>query len=93
MTHISAPQLQLLWHTLGLSPSDPHKRTVSRNHFLTGPGDEDARQLDVLVSAGLMIVGKAPAFCPQDEVIYRATREGERLAIEKLPPLSSTEVA
>lgn len=93
MTHISAPQIRLLWHTLGLSPNSPDKRTVSRNHFLTGPDGDDARQLDVLVSSGLMIVGKAPVFCPQDEVVYRATREGERLAIEKLPPLSSTEVA
>lgn len=93
MTHVTDAQLKLLWHTLGLSPNDCDLRAVSRNHFLTGPDGNDARQLDELVSAGLMIVGKPPAFCPQDEVVYRATREGERFAIDNLPPLPSTEVA
>jgi len=84
---ISAVQLGLLWHTLGIRPEDRNSRTVTRNYFLTSPGYDDANNLDVLVSAGLMTCGKPPAFCDQSEVVYRATRNGERCALDKLPPL------
>jgi len=84
---ISAVQLGLLWHTLGIRPEDRNRRTVTRNYFLTSPGYDDANNLDVLVSAGLMTCGKPPAFCDQSEVVYRATRDGERAALGKLPPL------
>lgn len=80
MNNVSQQQLDLLWHTLGLSAENRHRRTVSRNYFLTSPGCSDARQLDVLVAAGLMSCGKPPAFCPQDEVVYRATSQGQHFA-------------
>ena len=87
MNNVSQQKLELLWHTLGLSAENRHRRTVSRNYFLTSPGCSDARQLDVLVAAGLMSCGKPPAFCPQDEVVYRATSQGQHFAETSLPPL------
>lgn len=87
MKNISQQQLDLLWHTLGLSASNRDRRTVSRNYFLTSPSCSDALQLNGLVAAGLMSCGEPPAFCPQDEVVYRATSEGEHFAVASLPPL------
>src|SRR5690606_3444871 len=84
MIEATEKQLGLLWHTLGLNPEC---RLSSRNYFLTSPGYDDANNLDVLVEAGLMTCGKAPAFCPQDEVVYRATDEGKQFALDKLPPV------
>jgi hypothetical protein len=84
---VSQEQLNLLWHTLGLSPDNRYQRTVTRNHFLTSPGCGDGRHLDGLVAKGLMLCGKPPAFCPQDEVVYRATRDGEHFALAHLPAL------
>ena len=86
MIDATEKQLGLLWHTLGLCPERPDRRNITRNHFLTSPGYDDANNLDVLVAAGLMTCGKPPAFCPQDEVVYRATDEGKQFALDKLPP-------
>lgn len=33
-----------------------------------------------------MTRSKAPAFCSEDEVVYRATDEGKQYALDKLPP-------
>lgn len=70
MIEATEKQLELLWHTLGLHPKC---RLSSRNHFQTRPGYDDANNLDVLVEAGLMTRGKAPAFCDPGDVVYRAT--------------------
>ncbi len=86
MIDATEKQLGLLWHTLGLCPERLDRRSITRNHFLTSPGYDDANNLDVLVAAGLMTCGKAPAFCPQDEVVFRATDEGKQFALDKLPP-------
>ncbi|MNJ51291.1 hypothetical protein D3C77_465910 [compost metagenome] len=83
MIEATEKQLGLLWHTLGLHPEC---RLSSRNYFLTSPGYDDANNLDVLVEAGLMTRGKAPAFCDPDDVVYRATSEGKQFARDKLPP-------
>ena len=83
MIEATEKQLNLLWHTLGLNPGC---RTGGRNHFLTSPGYDDANNLDVLVEAGLMTRGKAPAFCDATDVVYRATPEGKQFALAKLPP-------
>lgn len=66
MIETTEKQLGLLWHTLGLNPGCS---TGNRNHFLTSPGYDDANNLDVLVEAGLMTRGKAPAFCDADDVV------------------------
>ena len=63
--------------------------TAASNHFLTSPGYDDSNNLDVLVAAGLMTRGKAPAFCSEDEVVYRDTDEGKQFALDKLPPPTS----
>lgn len=67
MIEATEKQLDLLWHTLGLNPGC---RTGNRNHFLTSPGYDDANNLDVLVEAGLMTRGKAPAFSDANDVVY-----------------------
>lgn len=86
MIEATEKQLGLLWHTLGLCAERSDRRSISRNYFLTSPGYDDANNLDVLVTAGLMTRGKPPAFCSQDEVVYRATEEGKQFALDKLPP-------
>lgn len=86
MIEATEKQLGLLWHTLGLCADRSDRRNISRNHFLTSPGYDDSNNLDVLVAAGLMTRGKAPAFCSEDEVVYRATDEGKQFALDKLPP-------
>lgn len=86
MIEATKKQLGLLWHTLGLSAERSDRRTISRNHFLTSSGYDDSNNLDVLVDAGLMTCGKAPAFCSEDEVMYRATDKGKQFTLDKLPP-------
>ncbi len=85
MIEATEKQLGLLWHTLGLG-AERSDRSISRNHFLTSPGYDDAKNLNALVAAGLMTCSKPPAFCSQDEVVYRATDEGKQFALNKLPP-------
>ncbi|MGP4957913.1 hypothetical protein [Pseudomonas helleri] len=80
-------QIGLLWHTLGLRPECRDSRHVYRNRFLAGPGHDDAPYLDALVALGLMGSRKPPAFCDQSEILYFATKEGERFAIAEMPPL------
>ncbi|MBI6740394.1 hypothetical protein [Pseudomonas syringae] len=79
-------QVGLLWHTLGLRPECRDSRTVYRNRFLAGPGHSDMTDLEALVTLGLMGSRKPPAFCDQSEILYFATKEGERFAIAEMPP-------
>ncbi|MNJ53544.1 hypothetical protein D3C77_489370 [compost metagenome] len=51
MIKATKKQLGLLWHTLVLCPERSDRRSISRNHFLTSPGYDDANNLDVLVAA------------------------------------------
>lgn len=83
MIEATQKQLELLWHTLGLNSGC---RAGGRNHFLTSPGYDDAKNLDVLMEAGMMTRGKAPAFCGAGDVVYRATSEGKQFVLSKLPP-------
>lgn len=73
--------------TLGLSAERSDCRSIIRKQFLTSPGYDDLNNLDVLVAVGLMTRGKAPTFCSEDEVVYRATGEGKQVALDELPPL------
>ena len=79
-------QVGLLWHTLGLRPECRDSRTVYRNRFLAGPGHGDMTDLEALVTLGLMGSRKPPAFCDQSEILYFATKDGERFAISEMPP-------
>ena len=87
MIQSTEKQLSLLWHALGLCPERSDRRSISRNHFLTSSAYGDASNLNVLVAVGQMTCSKAPAFCAQDEVVYRATDEGKQFALDKLPPM------
>ncbi|WP_122588607.1 hypothetical protein [Pseudomonas viridiflava] len=79
-------QVGLLWHTLGLRPECRDSRTVYRNRFLAGPDHGDMTDLEALVTLGLMGSRKPPAFCDQSEILYFATKDGERFAISEMPP-------
>ncbi len=79
-------QVGLLWHTLGLRPDCRDRRQPYRNRFLAGPGHDDMPDLEALETLGLMGSRKPPAFCDQSEILYFATKEGERFAIAEMPP-------
>lgn len=80
---VTAAQLALLHHTLGLSP---HQRGASRNHFLSGPGHHAEADLQALVAAGYLTRRQAPSWACSDE-LFQATREGCTYANANLPPL------
>lgn len=79
---ISAAQLDLLHHTLGLRPD---WREPSRNHFMAGPGHHAQSDLEALESLGLMARGRTPRFCHADDVLFHATDAGREHAIAMLP--------
>jgi hypothetical protein len=79
---ITAKQLALLHHTLGLRPD---RRISSRNHFMAGPGHHDQADLEALEVVGLMVRRAAPAFCKASDVLFRATDAGQEVALELLP--------
>lgn len=88
MSTITAAQLGLLHHTLGLHPE---RRTPFRNHFMAGPGHHAQADLEALEAAGLMKRARTPAFCDKDDVLFQCTGEGEAYAVEHLavPPTLS----
>lgn len=81
--NISAQQLGLLHHTLGLSP---HQRGAYRNYFLAGGGHHDQANLLALVEAGFMSRSAAPSWTCGDD-LFRATEEGRTYALTNLPPV------
>lgn len=84
---ITDAQVGLLWHTLGLRPDLGERgRRPYRNFYGTSEDAPEAPDLDAMVSAGLMVRAKAPAFFPADEVVWQSTEDGKRVAIAKLPP-------
>lgn len=83
MPEISQQQLDLLHHTLGLRPD---QRKSYRNHYVAGPGHYAMPDLEALVTLELMARGRTPAFCDPTDVVFHVTEEGERYALEHLPP-------
>lgn len=85
MNLVSVPerQLRLLHHTLGLCPD---QRKACRNHYVAGPGHYAMQDLEALVELKLMVVGRTPAFCDPTDVVFHASEEGERYALQHLPP-------
>lgn len=83
MNTITAQQLGLLHHTLGVRPES---RTPYRNYFVAGPGHHDEPDLEALVAVGMMCYGAAPAFLDEDDVVYRCTEAGRAYALEHLRP-------
>lgn len=79
---ITAEQLGLLHHTLGLRPD---RREPFRNHFVAGPGHHDMPDLEALEAAGLMERGRTPTFCDQTDIVFLCTEAGKAYAIEHLP--------
>jgi len=82
VTAISAHQLDLLHHTLGLTPTC---RTSYRNHFVAGPGHHDQVDLEALEVAGLMKRAPTPAFCDATDVVFCCTEMGHDYALDNLP--------
>jgi hypothetical protein len=82
MTTITAHQLHLLHHTLGLTPE---RREPFRNYFMAGPGHHDQADLLALEAAGLMRQGRTPSFCDDGDMLFLCTDAGKTYAIEHLP--------
>ena len=81
--NITASQLDLLHHTLGLLPN---RRESFRNHFVAGKGHYALSDLEELEMAGLMKKTKSPAFIAQDDIVFICTDAGKYFAIDNLPP-------
>lgn len=83
MITVTAHQIELLHHTLGVRPE---RREPHRNHFVAGPGHHDQADLEALEASGLMKRGRTPAFCDQTDVVFHVTDAGRAYAIDNLPP-------
>lgn len=84
--NISAAQLTLLNHTLGLSEWN---RTPNRNYFITGESSRDFAGLISLVDAGMMT--KQPnAEWLGGGFFFAATDQGREYAIDMLPESESS---
>lgn len=79
---ISAYQLGLLHHTLGLRPD---QREAYRNHFVAGHGHHDMLDLEALEQAGMMGRGRTQKFCDPGDVVFCCTDAGKKYAIDNLP--------
>lgn len=78
----SQQQIELLHHTLGLSP---RRREPYRNHFVAGPGHHAQADLLELVRLGLMERARAPSFLDADDQVFRVTDAGKAVAQQELP--------
>lgn len=82
MTTITEKQLDLLFHTLGLTPE---RRAPYRNHFVAGEGHYDMPDLLALEIAGLMRRAGTPKFCGQGDIVFTCTLAGQDHATQNLP--------
>lgn len=83
MAEVSAQQIRLLQHTLGL---DDERRVPYRNHFVAGPGHHDMLDLEGLEAKGLMQRVRKPSFLEDGDIVFAVTDVGRTLAIGRLPP-------
>lgn len=86
--NVTAKQLDLLHHTLGLTPEH---RTPYRNHYVAGDGHHSMPELTALEAMGLMVRRAAPAFCDPGDIVFYATDTGRAFALDNLahPPKRS----
>lgn len=82
MPEVTNKQLDLLHHTLGVTPT---RREPYRNHFVAGPGHYAQPDLEALEAAGLMRRGQTPRFCDKDDVVFHVTDDGRAFALDSLP--------
>lgn len=78
----SPRQIELLHHTLGLSP---RCRESYRNHYVAGPGHHATADLLELVDLGLMERARTPSFLVADAQVFRVTDAGKAVAQQELP--------
>lgn len=81
-TPITDKQYQLLWHTLGVTPTS---REPYRNHFVAGSGHSDLADLEQLVELELMCKARKPAFLHQNDIVFAVTELGKTVALAALP--------
>lgn len=82
----SQQQVELLHHTLGLSID---RRESYRNYFVAGPGHHDMPDLEALEALGLMTRSRAPKFCADGDIVFRATDAGRAVcATSAFHPMS-----
>lgn len=82
MNQPSKEQLDIIWHTLGLSPE---QRESNRNHYVAGPGHYAQPILQALVEQGLMYQAKRPLFLHEGDEVFAVTDEGKQIALSRLP--------
>lgn len=82
MTTITAQQVELLHHTLGVNPE---RRDPFRNHFVAGAGHHAQPDLEQLEAAGMMERAAAPKFLIDGGVVFRVTDAGRNYALQHLP--------
>lgn len=80
--NITPKQLDLLHHTLGLTPE---RREPYRNHFVASEGHHDLADLKALEVAGLMARSPTPKFCDADDMVFHVTDAGRAYALDNLP--------
>lgn len=79
---ITPKQLDLLHHTLGLTPD---RREPFRNHFVASEGHHAMDELKALEAAGLMARSPTPKFCNADDMVFHVTDAGRAYALDNLP--------
>lgn len=77
MADLTANQLAVLRHSLGLDPSG--KGSIYRNHFVTGPGGQDHDDCEALVALGYMTRHDGSPLSGGDP-IFVVTLEGKAAA-------------
>jgi len=78
MTELSAEQIGVLHHALGLSQKCS---TPYRNHYVAHDKHHAWADLLALEALGLMAAVRTPKFCDPDDVVFSVTRWGEVVAL------------
>jgi succinylarginine dihydrolase len=80
MSRITARELALLHHTLGLSAG---QRAPTRNHFVASASHAALTDLEILEAVGFVKRTSSPFAA--DQIVFRCTFSGEAYALAHLP--------
>lgn len=79
---LTARQLEILHHTLGLRPD---RRESYRNYFVASEGHHDIEVLRELEALGLMERVPGPSFLAEGSITFMVTGVGKAIALAHLP--------
>lgn len=77
MSDLTPQELHILQHSLGLTRGTE----IYRNHFVTGPGENDFEHCCSLVDKGYMTKQRSSLLHEHDRV-FSVTEEGKRMVLE-----------